>query len=296
MIQILKSGIFARKQNDLNTPLVKFSLPTRITGNLFLAVVVFIVFLPIGLALLYSFLPPGIVPNIRSISDIVENFSMQGYQNVFRQTPFMRIMGNSIFVSLTSTVLQLTISFMTAYALTHWDYPGKDYIFGFVIIVMIIPSVALFIPNYLTINHFNMVNTYAGVITPGIANAYGIFLMRQFFRKVPKSLIEACRMDGGNELYILRHIYLPICRPAATALFIILLVANWNDFQWTMIVLNDPNMITLPLAIVRFRDEGFIDWMATAAACLMAILPMLILYLLMQRQILDTFASSATKE
>jgi ABC-type glycerol-3-phosphate transport system permease component len=193
-------------------------------------------------------------------------------------------------------VLQLFIAFITAYALTHWDYPGKDYIFGFVIIVMIIPSVALMIPNYMTVSNFGMVKKFSGVIVPGIANAYGIFLMRQFFRKVPKSLIEACRIDGGNELQILWHIYLPICLPAVTTLFIILLVANWNDYQWPYLILQDLNMLTLPLALVQYRNEGIIDWMPTAAACLITIIPVMLLYMFMQRQIVDTFASIATKE
>jgi len=296
MVQNTKVDISRQNHKYEHAPILKFSMPTKIIGNVLLFFIVVLVFLPVIFAALYSCLPSGLIPNIRSVKDITDNFTPQGYQDVFKQMPFLLIMGNSIFVSLISTVLQLFISFITAYALTHWDYPGKDYIFGFVIIVMIIPSVALMIPNYMTVSNFGMVKKFSGVIVPGIANAYGIFLMRQFFRKVPKSLIEACRIDGGNELQILWHIYLPICLPAVTTLFIILLVANWNDYQWPYLILQDLNMLTLPLALVQYRNEGIIDWMPTAAACLITIIPVMLLYMFMQRQIVDTFASSATKE
>ena len=277
-------------------PVLTVSVPIKILSHFLLGFSAIVIFLPIVLAILYSSIPSEIIPNIRSFKDVTDNITLQGYFDVFRLLPFLRIAGNSVFVSLTSTMLQLVVSFITAYALTHWDFPGRDPIFGFIIIVMIIPSVALFIPNYLTVSNLGMINTFRGVIIPGIANAYGIFLMRQFFRKVPKSLIEACRIDGGNELRILWHIYLPICLPAVTALFIILLVANWNDYQWPMLILQKPEMMTLPRALVQFRFEGVVEWMPTAAACIMTIIPVLVIYIFMQKQIVDTFASSATKE
>ena len=289
------NSIFGQNQNT-HKPMLNFSIPTRILGNVLLLLLVVVTLLPIVLAVLYSFIPSETVLNIRSIDDVTENVTMQGFRDVFRLTPFLRIMGNSVFVSLVSTVLQLAVSFITAYALTHWDYPGRDIVFGFIIIVMIIPSVALFIPNYLIVSNLGMVNKFSGVIVPWIANAYGIFLMRQFFSMVPKSLIEACRIDGGNELRILVHVYLPICMPAIAALFIILFVANWNDYQWPMLILQKPEMMTLPRALVQFRFEGVVEWMPTAAACLMTMVPVLLAYLLMQKQIVETFASSAMKE
>jgi multiple sugar transport system permease protein/sn-glycerol 3-phosphate transport system permease protein len=288
--------ILSQDHRYRNVPVLKFSTAAKIFGNILLVSIAVLIFLPVVLAVLYSCLPSGLIPNIRSLKDIADNFTLQGYRNVFRQVPFLRIMGNSVFLSLISTSLQLTVAFLTAYALTHWDYPGSDYIFGFIIIVMIIPSVALYVPNYMTVSGFGMVNKFSGVVVPGIANAYGIFLMRQFFKKVPKSLIEACWIDGVSELHILWHIYLPICRSAVIALFIILLVTNWNDYQWPMLMLHDPAKLTLPLALVRFRDEGVIEWGPTAAACLMTTVPIMLVYIFMQRQMLETFASSVTKE
>ena len=284
------------RPKDNFKPVLEFSKPVKIIGGILLALIVVSIFLPIIFTMLYSVFPSGLIPNIQSIQDIVDNVTFQGYQDVFRQLPFVRIIGNSIFVSLVSTVLQVMVSFMAAYALTHWDYPGKNYIFGLIIVVMIIPSVALYIPNYMLISDLGMVKKFSGVIIPGIANAYGMFLMRQFFSIVPKSLVEACRIDGGSELRILRHVYLPICLPAVMALFIILFVGNWNDYQWPMLILQDPSTITLPLAVVRFHNEGVIELMPTAAACLISIGPVLLAYLFMQKQIVETFASSATKE
>jgi len=276
--------------------MLKFSLPTIIIGHILLTLLVILIFLPIAFTILYSILPSGVIPNISALVDIVDYFSPRGYIDVFRQLPFIRIIGNSVYVTLISTVLQLTVAFMTAYALTHWDFPGRDFIFGIIIIAMIIPSVSLIVPNYMTASRLGMIKEFSGVIIPGIANGYGIFLMRQFFGKVPKSLVDACRIDGGNELRILWHVYLPISLPAVMALFIILLVANWNDYQWPLLILQNPDKLTLPLAIVRFHNEGMIDWMPTAAACIMTMIPIMILYIFMQKQIVDTYASSATKE
>ena len=285
-----------RRLKDNHMPVLELSKPVKIAGGVLLALIVVSIFLPIVFTLLYSILPSGTVTNIKSISDIADNFTMNGYIEVFQLTPFLRIVSNTIFISATSTGLQVIISFMAAYALTHWDYPGKDYIFGFIVIVMIIPSVALIIPNYMTVSSLGMARNYGGVIIPWIANAYGIFLMRQFFKMVPKSLVEACRMDGGTELRILRHVYLPICMPAIAALFIILFVANWNDFYWPMLILDRTETITLSLVVVRFTKEGAFHLLPTAAACFMSIIPMLLIYLSLQKQIVETFASSATKE
>lgn len=278
------------------TPILRLSLPFSVIGYITLFFIVVLVFLPIALAILYSFLPSGLIPNIRSFRDITDNFTLQGYRDVFDQLPFLRILGNSIFVSLVSTLLQLLVAFITAYALIHWNYPGKNYIIGFIIVVMIIPSVALIIPNYITISNLGMLNRFSGVIIPNIANAYGIFLMRQYFRNVPKSLIEACRLDGANEFRILWYIYLPICKPAVIVLFVILLVANWNDFHWPMLVLYDPDRLTLPLALVRLRDEAVIEWRPTIAGSLMTMIPVAVAYTFIQRQLIDAFAATVSRE
>ena len=284
------------KLKNRTTPVLKVSGSVKVFGNILLSVIIIAIIMPIILTLLYSFLPSGVIPNIKSFGDIAGNFTWDGYKDVFHQLPFLHIAKNSVFIAFISTALQLTVALTTAFALTHWDYPGKDYLFGLIIIAMIIPYVSLMIPNYMTVSSLGMVKKFSGVIVPGIANAYGIFLMRQFFEKVPRSLIEACRIDGGNDLHILLHVYLPLSLPAITSLMIILMVANWNDYQWPLLILQEAENMTLPLALVRFRNEGLIDWMPTAAACIMTIIPIMLIYLFVQRQIVDTFASTATKE
>jgi len=295
--------IISRKANTLNSerqykhvPVLNVSTPAKILAGLLLALLVLLIFLPFVLAVLYSFLPLGLMPNIRSFSDIADNITLQGYRDVFNQLTFFHIMGNSIFISMVSTLLQIVIAFITAYAITHWDYPGKEYILGFIIVVMIIPTVALILPNYMTISNLEMVNTFGGVIVPGVANAYGIFLMRQFFIKIPRNLIEACRLDGAGEIRILWHVYLPTCRSAVTVLFIILLVANWNDYHWPMLILHDPDKLTLPLALVRFRDEAVIEWRSTIAASLMTMIPVALMYVFIQKRLIETFAATISKE
>ncbi len=253
------------------------------------------ILLPFMLLILYSLMPSGAIPGINSLSYILDKISFQGYIDVFEQTPFMLMAFNSLWIAIVQTLLQLTLAFITAYAITRWNYPGSKYILNFVIASMIIPSVATMVPNYITINNLKLLNTYQGLIIPFIASGYAIFLMRQFFRQVPISLLEAAEIDNCNELRILWHIYLPMTAPAIAALGIILFVGHWNDYQWPLLILTDVKLMTLPLALVRFRNEGVIDWMPTAAACIMAIMPALILYIVTQKQFVETFASSATK-
>lgn len=160
---------------------------------------------------------------------------------------------------------------------------------------MIIPTVAVMIPDYIIINHMNLVGSKWGVVLPFIASGYAIFLMNQFFRTVPRSLVEAAMLDGCSELGILRHVYLPLTGSAIAALTIILFVGHWNDYQWPMMVLTETDDMTLPLALLHFKNEGLIEWMPTAAACVMTMILPLILFLCVQKAFVETFADSAVK-
>lgn len=265
-----------------------------ILANIFIIMLIIIVLLPIVLMVLYSVAPSGAV-SAMNISEIISSLSLDGYKAVFRQIPFFKMGMNSLWIACVETGLQLLIAFFTAYAINRWDYPFKKIIYRFIVATMIIPTVALMIPDYIIINNFNMVGNKWGVILPFIASGYAMFLMNQFFKKVPKSLVEAAMIDGSSEVGILCHIYLPLTLPAIAALVIIQFVGHWNDYQWPLMVLSDTDSMTLPLALVRFRNEGIIEWMPTAAACVMTMILPLILFLCVQKAFVETFADSAVK-
>lgn len=279
-----------RRKNPMDN-----SLALKILSFTIVIFALVIVLLPIIFLFLYSILPSGKIGAFTGFGDLFSHATLEGYTTVFEQTPFLKMGMNSLWLSVVQTVLQLIVAFFTAYAITRWHYPKRDLIFNFIIATMIIPTVAVMIPNYIMINNMGLVNDRWGVVLPFVASGYAIFLMRQFFRSIPKSLVEAAMIDGCSELTILARIYLPLTLPAISALAIILFVTNWNDYQWPLMVLNDVESMTLPLALVRFRNEGIIEWMPTAAACVMTMIVPLLLYLSAQRSFVETFADSAVK-
>jgi len=279
-----------RRKNPLADPLWQRALSMGL-----MILCSFVILLPFFLLALYSILPSGYVANLGGIAGLLKHATLEGYQDVFRMTPFVQMAVNSLWLATVQTIIQIVVAFLAAYAISRWDYPGRQYILNFVIATMLIPAISLMIPNYLTISRMKLVNNFGGVILPNIASGYAIFLMRQFFRTVPRSLVEAASLDNCNEFRILWNVYMPLTAPAIAALGIIRFVALWNDFEWPLLILTKDRLMTLPLALVRFKNEGMIDWMPTAAACLMTILPVFILYLLTQKQFVETFSASATK-
>ena len=267
----------------------------KITSFLIMAVFTLIMLVPVVFMVLYSFFPTADVNTVMEGANIFKSASLEGYRDVFRQTPFLKMAYNSLWLSVVQTLLQLIMAFFTAYAITRWKYPKRDLIFKFIIATMIIPPVAVMIPNYIIINKMGLVGNKWGVVLPFIASGYAIFLMRQFFKSMPESIVEAAMIDGCSEFQILFKIYLPMMLPAIAALTIILFVGHWNDYQWPLMVLSNPESMTLPLALVRFENEGIIEWMPTAAACVMTMLLPLILFLITQKAFVETFADSAVK-
>ncbi|CUH97243.1 hypothetical protein P22_3370 [Propionispora sp. 2/2-37] len=218
-----------------------------------------------------------------------------GYRQVFEQTPFFTWMYNSMFIAAVSTCGQVLIAFFAAYAFTRFTFPGRDLLFYFVLATMIIPVQALMIPTFITVNLFGMINTLAGVIIPYLASGYAIFLLRQSFLGVPRELADAAAVDGCGELGILRHVYLPAAIPAITALSIILFVNHWNEYYWPLLVLTDEQKLTLPIALVRFQNEGFTEWVPTMAVATLSTIPVLILYLVSQKKFVEGFTNSGLK-
>ncbi|MGG3626322.1 carbohydrate ABC transporter permease [Bacillus gobiensis] len=223
------------------------------------------------------------------------SISWSGFQQVFADTPILTWALNSAFIAVTQTFLQVVIAFFAAYTFVRFDFPGRTAIFYFVIATMIIPQQALMIPTFVTINMMNWVNSFFGVIVPHMASGYAIFLLRQFMVGIPKELAEAAAVDGCGPLRILWHIYLPATIPALSALSIILFVSHWNDFYWPLLVLVDENKLTLPVALVKFQNEGIIDMVPTMAVATLSTLPILVLYFLAQKKFIEGFTHSGIK-
>ncbi|MBN2508787.1 MAG: carbohydrate ABC transporter permease [Spirochaetales bacterium] len=222
-------------------------------------------------------------------------FSAQGYAQVFRQTPFLQWGNNSLLLALFMTAGNLVLGFFAAYSFSRFKFRGKDQLFYFVLATMIIPAQAIMIPTFITVNYFRLINTYAGVVLPFLASGYAIFFLRQFFYTIPPALVEAAMIDGATETQILTKIYFPLSLPVMAALGIIQFVHHWNTYYWPLLVLSSENLLTLPVALVRFKNEGIIEWVPTLAASVMATVPVMLLYLFTQKAFVEGFAQSGIK-
>ncbi|HFJ9404206.1 TPA: carbohydrate ABC transporter permease [Bacillus paranthracis] len=223
------------------------------------------------------------------------SINLDGFKQVFEQATVLTWALNSTFIAVIQTISQVIIAFLAAYAFARFDFPGRNILFYFVLATMIIPQQALMIPTFITINMMDWIDTFKGVIIPHMASGYAIFLLRQFMMGIPKELAEAAAVDGCGHLRILRHIYLPASVPALTALSIILFVSHWNDFYWPLLVLSDENKLTLPVALVRFQNEGMIEMVPTMAVATLSTLPILILYFFSQKKFVEGFTNSGLK-
>lgn len=267
----------------------------RGAGYLALVLVVVIVGLPVYWTLIAAFkesaeiyrIPPTWFP----ADPTLENFS-----RAWNAAPFARYYLNSLITTLGGMTAEVVLAVMSAYALAFLRFPRKQLVFVILLAALMIPVEITIVPNYLTIARLGWINTYAGIIVPGAAIAYGTFLLRQAFLALPYEIIEAARVDGAGHLRTLLSIVIPIAQPAIVTMALLSLVAKWNDFLWPLIVTNTSNMRTLPIGIYWLRNsEGVINWGVVMAGSLFLIGPVLVIFLWLQRYIVEGIAAGAVK-
>lgn len=221
--------------------------------------------------------------------------TLEGYLQVFKQAPVAQWFLNSVMLTSVLTAGQLALGVLAAYAFARYQFRGREPLFFFVLCTMMIPPQAIMLPVYLVVNSFDWVNSYKGVIIPHIASAYAIFVLRQYFMAIPRELEEASRVDGCHSLQTLYHIYLRASAPALVGVGLIQTVNNWNDYYWPFLILNDGMKMTLPVAIVHFRNDSYIEWVPTMAAATLSVLPVIAIYLLAQRYFTESALHSGIK-
>jgi len=208
----------------------------------------------------------------------------------------LKIMWNTLVVAGVTTGLQLATSLLAAYGFARYRFPLREPLFYAFLGAMFIPIQVIMVPNYLLMSDWDLLNTYAAAVLPQMASAFGIFFLRQQLRLFPQSLLDAARIDGAGELTVLFKIVTPTIRPFITALGILFFINAWNQYVWPVLVLTDPEMMTLPLALREFmHSEAGHDWGLMMAASTMGVLPALLVFLLAQRMIMSTFATAGLK-
>ncbi|HEV2505474.1 MAG TPA: carbohydrate ABC transporter permease [Mesorhizobium sp.] len=229
-------------------------------------------------------------PTLLPASPTFENFTY-----VLTEVPFVRYMANSLFVSATVTVVALFFHSMAGYALARLRFPGRELIFLAIFSTLLVSLPVIIVPLFIIVRAMGMLNTYAGIIVPSIFNAFGIFLLRQYYLSLPREIEEAAVIDGAGYWRIYWSVILPLSKPILAALAILFFLANWNAFLWPLTVTSDQNLWVVQVGIANFKNEYSAAWNYMMAASTIVAIPTLVLFLIFQRQIMDSIKTSGLK-
>ncbi|HEY4266578.1 MAG TPA: carbohydrate ABC transporter permease [Galbitalea sp.] len=233
-----------------------------------------------------STFPPTLFPR---------GWTLDNYTQVFQDLPFARLYLNTTLFAGIVTVGSLFLDSMAGYALARLDFPGRRVIFVVVILLLLLPFQVTLVPLYVLMHNLGLVNTLAGLVLPRISNAFGIFFMRQFFLGLPKDLEDAARVDGASEWRIFASVVLPLARPALLTLGLFYFQTNWNDLLWPLIMTNDVQDATLPAGLSLFNGEHNIHYGVIMAGAVLSLLPIVALFLLVQRSFVQGIATTGVK-
>ena len=231
----------------------------------------------------YVFFPP------------IRRFSLVNFRELFRQMPFLRLMMNSLFVSGTTVMVQLFFSSLGGFALAKYEFRGKKLIMIVMLATMMIPAQVMLAPLYELICRMKLADTYLGLIVPGAVSVFGMFLFRQSMMQLPDELLQAGRIDGCSELGLYWRIAVPISRPMIGAFCLIAFMGTWNSFLWPQIILHSKLHFTLPIALNQLVGLQRQDYGVLMAGTLLSILPVAVLFLILQKEFLSGLTAGAVK-
>ncbi|MCY7420012.1 MAG: carbohydrate ABC transporter permease [Chloroflexi bacterium] len=218
------------------------------------------------------------------------------YGRLFEQLDFPRFFFNSSVIALAVTVGTLIFCPMLGYALAKLPWTGKRVVMGVVLATLMVPAGITIIPNFILMSNLGLVNTYPGLILPFLAGPFGVFLMRQFMLGIPDELLEAARMDGANELRVFWSVVMPIATPILATLGILTFLGNWNSFIYPLVMAQEPQMYTLPVALATFATGQYqADHGMLMAGSVILVVPVLIVFILFQRWITEGIATTGLK-
>jgi ABC-type glycerol-3-phosphate transport system permease component len=217
------------------------------------------------------------------------------YRRIFELVPLGRYFVNSLAVSITTTVIAVAVSSAAGYTFARLTFFGKGILFALILGALMVPYQATIVPLFVMFANWNLLNSYPGIIVPGLVSAFGVFMMTQFFRSLPPDMREAAIVDGASELRIFARIYLPLARPAVATLSLLIFMGSWDQLLWPMIVAPSPDMRTLQVGLAFVRQQAPVQNQVMAAIVL-SVIPVVIAFLLAQRQFIAGIAAGAVKE
>lgn len=224
---------------------------------------------------------------VNAASLIPRDWTLDGYRKVFSSSPFTKWFVNSLIVTGSITIIVIFTSTLAGFVFAKYKFKYKEVWFGIILATMMVPSQVTMIPNFLIVLKLGLYDKLAALIVPQMVRMFGIFLCRQAIEDIPDSLCEAAKMDGAGDFRIYRNVILPNIKPTISSLGIFTALAMWNDYLNPLIMLNDVDNMTLPIAMNYFANQYTADMGATMAAATLMTLPMLILFLLFQKQFIE---------
>lgn len=266
---------------------------SRAGGYLMLLLAVAAMVLPLAWMMLASFKDRDEIYTV-PIQWLPASFDLSNYADALAAVPFGNFFINSIITTAVGATLKIVLALTTAYAVVFLDFPFKKFVFGLVVFALLVPQQIVIIPNYTLIADLGWINTYQGLILPGLASAFGTFLFRQHFLTLPVSILEAAALDGASHWTRLWRFVVPISSPTIAAVALVSIVSEWNEYLWPLLVVDRAEMMTLPVGLTLLQNnDGVTNWGVLMAGTVLITVPVLIVFFLLQRRIVTGLTSGA---
>lgn len=221
------------------------------------------------------------------------NFS--NYAEVFKREPFLRYLLNSAIVAGIAAVSSVIVSSLAGFGFAKYRFPGRDFLFLAIVGIMMVPFQSVVVPLYQWMNWLGLLDTYAGIVAPDLVSVFGVFLMRQAIETIPNDYLDAARIDGCSEFRIFFTLILPSVKPAIATLLIIKFMWSWNEFFWPMVVTSSPQMKVVTMGLMSFTNMYFIEYNLLTAAAVISILPILLIFITLQKWVVQAVVMSGLK-
>ena len=288
--------IQSKKENlTLSEFLDKLKLPLKIVESIVLIFMIIIFLFPFIWMISTSLkttqeaiqIPPSIIPS----KIVIEN-----YLKAWSSGPFLRYLGNSLFITLSVLVIQFIVMVPAAYAFSKIKFKGSNILFGIVLIGLMVPAQITFLPIYMMMSKAELINTYVPLILPFMTSSFGIFLLRQNFMQISDEIIEAAKLDNSSDLKIMFKVMLPMAKPAVITFALFSFIYHWNNYFWPLVMSNSDLVRTLPIGVAMLKEsEGVTNWNVVMAGNVILTAPILLLYTILNNKIKTAFAYSGIK-
>ncbi len=221
--------------------------------------------------------------------------TLQNYRELFSRLDFLKHFLNSVIVALGLTVLSLLVNALAAFAFAKLNFAGREKIFSLLLLTMMVPGQVTMMPVFIILKSLGLLNSYLGLIIPGCASIFAIFMLRQFMRDIPDELIDAARIDGCGDFRVFFNIVLPLCKPALVTLLIFNFMGAWNEFLWPLIIMIKEEKYTLPVALANLNGQFGTDWGILMAGSVVVVAPVIIVFLMAQKHYIEGITAGAVK-